>query len=33
MKIWKGCGNGSTMGTYVLAFEYLDVNRIPHIGS
>lgn len=29
MKIWIGCGNGSAMGTFVLVFEYLDVNVPP----
>lgn len=24
-----GCGNGSDMGTFVLVFEYLDVNTPP----
>jgi len=33
MKIWIGCGNGSAMGTFVLAFEYLDVNIPPYNGS
>lgn len=33
MKIWIGCGNGSAMGTFVLAFEYLDVNTPPDNGS
>lgn len=29
MKIWERGGNGSAMGTFVLVFEYLDVNRPP----
>ncbi len=31
MKIWEGCGNGSAIDTFVLVFEYLDVNMPPYI--
>lgn len=26
---WIGCGNRGAMGTFVLVFEYLDVNIPP----
>lgn len=29
MQIWVGCGNGSAIDTFVLVFEYLDVNMSP----
>lgn len=30
---FKGCGNGSAMGTFVLCFSVLDVNIPPSNGN